>query len=194
MRAKRSESESESSRFSESLPSQKKQKRTVVVRTHNRVHRVDMELFQCGSSVDCCHSENERRELQQSRRLRDISGKEWCREQAIKQGKSLNPLPCTIGGVGIYFRMSGRDLVVVGVNPDGPASASVCIQPGDRLLAIDNLQVLRPLSFSAVIDQLSSPQCYMKSHHVPASHNRTHNSPVTGDGKNRSRARPLAPR
>ena len=48
--------------------------------------------------------------------------------------------PRRIGGVGIYFRASGADLVVVGVKPDGPASASASIRPEDRLVAIDDLQ------------------------------------------------------
>ena len=42
--------------------------------------------------------------------------------------------------MGIYFRASGADLVVVGVKPDGPASASASIRPEDRLVAIDDLQ------------------------------------------------------
>ena len=98
-----------------------------------------MDMFQCGS---CCHSQNEKRLLQQSRPLGHALGKEW-RQGAVESANKHGMSPTPLGGVGIYFRVSGGDLVVVGVNPDGPASASLCIQPEDRLVAIDNLQVLR---------------------------------------------------
>jgi hypothetical protein len=47
-----------------------------------------MDLFQCGSGIgiDCCHSENERRELQKSARIRHIPGMEW-RQGAVEQAK-----------------------------------------------------------------------------------------------------------
>jgi hypothetical protein len=56
-----------------------------------------MDLFQCGTGIgfDCCHSENERRELQKTGRLRQIPGMEWRQgagEQA-KHGASMNAQP-----------------------------------------------------------------------------------------------------
>jgi hypothetical protein len=57
-----------------------------------------MDLFQCGSGIeiDCCHSENEKKQLQATRRLRHIPGMEWRQgagEPGYKDGAHLNPGP-----------------------------------------------------------------------------------------------------
>jgi hypothetical protein len=38
-----------------------------------------MDLFRCDKSLDCCHNENEAKELNKNRRMRHLQGMEWRR-------------------------------------------------------------------------------------------------------------------
>lgn len=52
----------------------------------------------------------------------------------------------SIGGVGIVFQpLDANNLIVKGLRPDSQAAMSGLVQIGDRLIAVNELQVMRPI-------------------------------------------------